>query len=60
MKLTKENVQDWKKELDKIYFEKMGIEKLSEANSDETWLDLYEGDTPEYAVDTDLYYGSQN
>lgn len=49
MKLSKENIEKWKNELDekaKPYFG----EKFSASLSDKEWLDGHEGETPQECV----------
>lgn len=55
MKLTKENLQEWKAALDKAmlpYYPKNM--KYSDCIEDEEWLDMYDGFTVEEAVYEEL------
>lgn len=61
MELTKENIAEWKKELDKLMKDFVPADhKYSDCNTDETWLADYEGKRPEDVKEDDLYYSAQN
>ena len=57
MKLTKDNIQEWKQELDKLM---LPYYPLSQTITDEEWLEGYEGDEPESAMEDELFYALQN
>lgn len=61
MILTKDNIKEWKQSLDKLMSDYVPKdEKYSDCNSDETWIDMYEGESIEKVKDDDLFYSSQN
>lgn len=43
MNLTKENITDWKKALDKLMYDNMGLRNYSTTITDEEWLKKYHG-----------------
>lgn len=53
MKLTKENIQEWKAELAKLAEPHYGKD-YDKCLSDEDYLNNYEGMTPQEAIDEDL------
>lgn len=61
MELTKENIEEWKKELDKLGKNLVKpYEKYSSLCTEKMWLDDYEGQEPQEVIDDDLYYSAQN
>lgn len=54
MKLSKENIKKWKKELDKRMIERTGIRGLSKTITDDEWLADYDGEEPDLAVDDQI------
>jgi hypothetical protein len=55
LRLNKENIKEWKSELDKIFTRETQDEsKYSDTLSDIQWLEDYEGETPAYAVEEEL------
>jgi len=55
MNLKKENIADWKIELDKIMKSKVGM-TLSETKTDEEWLEDCEGFTAQEVVKEEISY----
>jgi len=61
MELTKENIIEWKKDLDELMKDLMRPnDNYSNYCTDETWLELYEGEAPQLAREDELYYSAQN
>jgi deoxyadenosine/deoxycytidine kinase len=60
MKLTKDNIQQWKEELSNQMKQKYGLDNFSETTDDDSWLDTYSGCTVEYAIETEMFYSAQN
>lgn len=61
MILTKENILDWKKELDELMKDFVPTDhKYSDCNDSHWWLKNYGGQTPEDVKEDDLFYSSQN
>lgn len=57
MELTRSNLEEWKKEYDKLFLEKTEMNtSISEVMSDEKIMDMYEGISPEDALDEELSY----
>lgn len=56
LKLTKANLQEWKKELDRECIRRKLGYKLSETASDKDWLTDWLGDTPHDVVCDEIYY----
>jgi hypothetical protein len=54
MKLSKENLEQWKAALNIAMLPYYPNDKYSETVSDEEWLDMYEGFTVEEAVSDEL------
>jgi len=54
MKLTKNNLTEWKNELNIQAKDIMG-DNYADCLSDEEWLELYEGLTPQEAIEEDLW-----
>lgn len=54
MILTKKNLKQWKKCLDKEMKKRHGIEDFSKSNSDPSWLEWYTGASVENAIDEEI------
>lgn len=54
MKLTKENIKEWKAILKQEMASQFDVEDYDETISDEEWLDMYEGETPQDAIDDEV------
>jgi hypothetical protein len=54
LKLTPENVSEWKALLRKEMKALYGYENYDESLYDKEWLELYEGDTPQYAIQCEV------
>jgi len=53
LELTKENINNWKKQLD-VEMEKHHVTEFSKCNSDEYWIEEYEGCVVDEAVNDEL------
>lgn len=56
MELTKENLQEWKAELDRIMFTKYEVENYSQCKTDDEWLEDYLDRQPEDAESDEVQY----
>jgi hypothetical protein len=56
MKLSEDNIEEWKKELDKLMLEKIDFPNYSEIYSDKEWLQDWIEETPEYVFEEELSY----
>lgn len=52
--LTKRNIKQWKVELDREMFRQTGFENYSATKADTDWLDDYEFDTVQSAIDDEV------
>lgn len=53
MKLTKENIAEWKKDLDKKMLKKHGFKNYSSCLGDDQWIKDYLGSTPEDVIEAE-------
>lgn len=54
MKLSKENIREWKTQLNKEASE-IGFKNYEESQSDEEWLEDFEGYTPSEVLTEDCF-----
>ncbi len=54
MILTKENIKEWKRALDKQMYKETGFPDYSCTLSDEDWIDINEGDSIQDAINSEI------
>lgn len=54
MILTQENIKEWKETLDETMLRLMKVPNYSLTLTDKEWLDLYEGDSVQQAVNEEI------
>lgn len=54
MKLSRENLSEWKEELDIEFKNQYGVENFSETLSDEQWIDYWDGDEVQDVIDAEV------
>lgn len=59
MKLTPKNIKRWKKKLDRRAARMRFLVMISDSLSDLEWLELYEGETPKWALAMEMEGYSQ-
>jgi len=60
MELTKENIEEWKKELDHLAINSPLRHSFSDTLSDDEWLKENLGDDTTDVIDTEIYYARQD
>lgn len=54
LKLTKDNIEQWKAVLRSEMLRQYEIDEYDSTISDEEWLDIHEGETPQDAIDEEV------